>query len=158
MLAVDLDVALLQVPASRADEEHGDLVVQRVALLALLERDRPLDRVREVLLAADDVLPRRRVRILEVGHVDARARVERVDDHLPVAGRPGDLDAPVLEIGRCRRDPPVALTNRARRLEEVGELAGLDPLLPLGAREQKLLASTGELALRARRRDRAPRA
>ena len=36
-LAVDLDVALLKMPAARTDEEHGDLVVQRVALLALLE-------------------------------------------------------------------------------------------------------------------------
>ena len=59
MLAVDLDVALLQVPAARADEQHGDLVVQRVALLSRLERDRALDRVGEVLLAADDVLPGR---------------------------------------------------------------------------------------------------
>ena len=147
VLAVDLDVALLQVPAARADEEHGDLVVQRVALLALLERDRPLDRVREVLLAADDVLPRRRVRVLEVGHVDPRARVERVDDHLAVAGRAGDLDAAVLEIGRDGRDAPVALANRARRLEEVGELARRDPLLALGSREQQLLAPPGELAL-----------
>ena len=31
---VDLEVALLEVPAAGADEEHGDLVVQRVALLA----------------------------------------------------------------------------------------------------------------------------
>ena len=114
VLAVDLDVALLQVPAARTDEEHGDLVVQRVALLALLERDRPLDRVREVLLAADDVLPGRRVRVLEVGHVDPSAGVEGVDDHLPIARRAGDLDAAVLEVGRDGRDTPVAFANLER--------------------------------------------
>ncbi len=147
VLAVDLDMTLLEMPAARADQQHGDLVVQRVALVALLERDRPLDRVREVLLAADDVLPRRRVRVLQVGHVDTRTGVERVDDHLAVARRPGDLDAAVLEIGGDRRDPPVALANVTGRLEEVGQLAGGDPLLPLGARVQQLLSAPAELAL-----------
>ena len=79
---------------------------------ARVERDRPLDRVRQVLLAVDDVRPRGRVRVLEVGHVDPRARVERVDHHLPVAGRPGDLDAAVLEVRRNRLDTPVALADR----------------------------------------------
>ncbi len=147
VLAVDLDVALLQVPATRTNEQHRDLVVQRVALLALLERDRAVDRVREVLLPADDVLPGRRVRVLEVGHVDARARVEGVDDHLAVAGRSRDLDAAVLQVVRDGRDPPVALADRARRLEEVRELARRDPLLALRPREQELLPPTGELAL-----------
>ena len=35
VLAVDLDVALLEMPAARTDEEHRDVVVQRVALLGL---------------------------------------------------------------------------------------------------------------------------
>ena len=111
VLAVDFDVALLKMPAARTDEEHGDLVVQRVALLALLERDRPLDRIRQVLLAADDVLPGRRVRVLEVRHVDPSAGVEGVDDHLAIARGAGDLDAAVLEIGRDGRDTPVAFAN-----------------------------------------------
>ena len=147
VLTVDLDVALLQVPAARTHEEHRDLVVQRVALLALLERDRALDGVREVLLAADDVRPGRRVRVLEVRHVDARTRVERVDDHLAVAGRAGDLDAAVPKVGRHWRHSPVAFADRARRLEEVGELPSLDPLLARGAGEEQLLAPVSELAL-----------
>src|SRR5262245_9837127 len=147
VLSVELDVTLLQMPAPGPHEEDGDLVLQLVALLALLERDRPFDRVAEVLLAADDVLPRRRVRVLEVGHVDACPRVEGIDDHLPVTRRPGDLDAPVLEIVRYGSNAPVALANGARRLEEVGKLARLDALLPLGTRAKKLLPATGELAL-----------
>jgi hypothetical protein len=85
VLAVDLDVPLLQVPSAWAHQQHRDLVVQRVALAARLERDRPLDRVREVLLTSQHVRPGRRVRVLEVGHVHPSAGVERVDDHLPVA-------------------------------------------------------------------------
>jgi hypothetical protein len=87
-------------------------------------RDRALDRVREVELAAEDVLPGRGVCVLEVGHVDPGARVERVDDHLPVACRPGDLDSPVLQVGRRGRNFPVALADRARLLQEVRKLAG----------------------------------
>ena len=156
VLAVDLDVALLQMPAARADEQDGDLVVQRIALPARLERDRPLDRVREVLLAADDVLPRGRVRVLEVGHVDARAGIEGVDDHLAVSGRAGDLDAAVLEIGRDGRHAPVALAHGARRVEEVGQLAGRDPLLALRPSEEQLLARVPRIRAGARRRGRAP--
>ena len=68
-------------------------------------------------------------------------------DHLPVARRPGDLDAAVLEVGGNRRDLPVALAHRPGLLEEVGELARRDPLLPRGAREEKLFAPPAELAL-----------
>ena len=46
----------------------------------------------DVPLALDDVLPRRRVGVLVVGHEDAGARVERVDHHLAV-DRAGDLDS-----------------------------------------------------------------
>ena len=140
-------MALLQVPAARTHEKHRDLVVQRIALLALLERDRALDRVGEVLLAADDVRPGRRVRVLEVRHVDARTRVERVDDHLAIAGRAGDLDTAVLKVGRHWRHSPVAFADRARRLEEVGQLPSLYLLLARGAGAEQLLAPVSELAL-----------
>ena len=77
-----------------------------------VERDRPLERIGEVPLALDAVLPGRRVRVLEVGHEDLRARVERVDHHLPV-DRAGDLDAPVGDLVGERRDPPVASRTSA---------------------------------------------
>ena len=81
-LAVHLEVALGQMPAARADDQRRDLVVQPVALLPRVERDRLPHRVAHVSLAVDDVGPRRRARVLEVGHEDLRARVERVDHHL----------------------------------------------------------------------------
>ena len=60
---------------------------------------------------------------------------------------PGDLDATILKVGRHRRDTPLALAHRARRLEEVGELASLDPLLALGTCEEQLLTPVAELTL-----------
>src|SRR5262249_24874121 len=112
-----------------------------------LERDRALDRVGEVLLSADDVGPRRRVRILEVGHVDAGARVERVDDHLAVDRRTGDLDAPILDVGRDRSDAPVRFPHGTCLREEVRELAREDSSLTLVARREQLLAPAAELTL-----------
>ena len=59
-LAVDLEVPLDQVPATRPDEQRRHLVVQAVALaVGALELDRAVDRVDEVRLALDHVVPRR---------------------------------------------------------------------------------------------------
>ncbi len=146
-LGVHLHVLLGEMPAAGANEQHRDLVLQRIALLTRLHGDRPLDGVREVQLAAEDVLPRRRVRILEVGHVDLRAGVERVDHHLAVARRAGDLDPPILQIGRSGCDLPVALPHGAGLLEEVGQLARRDPLLALGSSLEQLEPPATELAL-----------
>ena len=140
---VDLEVALLEVPPPRADEEHGDLVVQRVALLAGIELDGSLEGVGQVPLSLDAVLPGRRVRVLEVRHEDLGARVERVDHHLPVDGA-GDLDAAVGDLVRERRDPPVAAPDPGRLRQEVGQLAHSEP----AAREasQALAAAREQLA------------
>ena len=127
-LAVDEHVLLEQVPAARAHEQRRDLVAQPVlAPVVAGELDRARDRVGEVDLALDDVAPRRRERVLEVGHEAARARVERVDDHLAVDG-PGDLDAAVAAGRRGGGgDLPVALADLARLGQEVERLAGGDP-------------------------------
>ena len=147
--AVDLEVPLLQVPAARPHEQGRRLLVQAVLLLAGVELDRAVERVRQVDLALDAVLPGRRVRVLEVGHEHLRARVERVDHHLPV-DRAGDLDAAVLQLGRDRRDAPVALADLLRLGEEVGQLAVAQPLRPLVPRVEQLAAPRAEPAARAR--------
>ena len=66
---------------------------------------RPGDRVAQVELALDHVLPERGVRVLEVGQPDLGAGVQRVDRHLAVGGS-GDLHAPVDQAGRGLGDPP----------------------------------------------------
>src|SRR5919197_2861733 len=133
-------MALREVPAARPDDQRRRLLAERVRLLRGLEPDRPAHRVAEVRLALDDVRPGRRARILEVGHEDARARVQRVDHHLPV-DRPRDLAAPVAEVGRRGRDRPVGLAYVPGLLEEVRPAAALAPQL------EELLPLRAELAL-----------
>ena len=134
---VDLEVPLLEVPAARAHEQRRDLVVQRVLLLAGIERDRPLEGVGEIHLAFDAVLPGRRVRVLEVGHEHLGAGVERVDHHLPV-DRAGDLDAAVLDLRRHGRDPPVALADALR----LGRKSGSSPWRSRSARSCRASSSS----------------
>ncbi len=137
-LAVDLHVALDQVPAARPDEQDRGLLLERVLLARLggRERDRTADGVAEVVLPVDQVVPGGAVGVFEVRHEDARAGVERVDDHLAVGG-PGDLDAAIEQVLGQRRNGPVASAHLGGLGEEVRTLAGVEPGLALAtAREQ----------------------
>ena len=155
-LAVDLHVALDEVPAARPHEQDRGLVLERVLLARLgrRERDRAADRVAEVDLPVDQVVPGGAVGVLEVGHEDARARVERVDDHLPV-GRPGDLDAAIEQVLGQRGHGPVAGAHVGRLGQEVRPLAGVEPGLALAAAREQLLHARAERADEIRRRRRA---
>ena len=145
-LTVDEGVALVQVPAARARDEHCRLLVQPVGLPLGLELDRAAHRLGEVALSLDDVLPRGRERVLEVGHEHARARVHGVDRHLAVE-RARDLDTPVEEVRRCRRDAPVALAHTARRGQEVRERARVELGLALATALEQLQADRVQLAM-----------
>ena len=156
-LAVDPQVLLGQVPAARAHQQRGELR-RELVLLAVRARvlDRALDGVDQVDVAADLVLPRRGVRVLEVGHEAARARVERVDDELAV-GRPGDLHPPVAVVGRRRGDLPVA--RRGSRASRPGSRACRRARAPPPARAGRRAAPAGAArsARAARRASPAPR-
>jgi hypothetical protein len=105
-------VLLDQMPSARPHEQRGDAVAQPVRpSVRRLVGDRPAHGRLHVGLTLHDVLPQRRVRVLEVGHEDARAGVERVDDHLAVDGA-GDLDAAILQVVGRGRDRPVTLADR----------------------------------------------
>ncbi len=128
-LSVDDDVLLRKVEPARPNEQHRRVLHDAVFLLGCVERERATHRFVEVLLTADDVVPGRRVRVLEVGHEDARARVERVDDHLLV-DRSRDLDASIADVLRHRRADPVAATDVPRLGEEIElVLAGVERAL-----------------------------
>src|SRR5262249_40144883 len=102
-----------------------------------------------VRLALDAVLPGGRVRILEVGHEDAGAGIERVDDHLS-GDRPGDLDTAVLQVARRRGEAPARiLANGARLFEEGRQPAGVELGLTLAASFEQLHAAWVELAVEA---------
>jgi hypothetical protein len=136
-----------KVPAARAHDQDGGLVVELVLLPFRRDQlDRALDRVDEIGLPLHAVRPRGRVRVLEIGHEAPCSRVERVDHHLAL-DRARDLNAAVAEIGGDRSDLPVALAHLAGLGEEVRPLAGLEPLLSLHADLQQLLADGVEAAM-----------
>ncbi len=153
--AVDLEVLLVEVPAARPDDECRGPLRELVRLaLGAGEVDLPLDRVDEVLLALDEIAPGRRVRVLEVGHVDGGPRVQRVDHHLAI-GRAGDLDLADLQIVRHVRHAPVggALRGGLGREREARARAQCPPaLLPrsqqLAPRRLDLTMETREEVLR----------
>ena len=135
-------MALFEVPAARADEEDGGLVVELVTLSGgrVVEGDGAADGVAQVELAVEQVLPGGRGGVFEVGHEDLRAGVERVDDHLAI-DRAGDLDAAVEQVGGQRRDGPVGVADVRGLGQEVGLLAGVERGLALDARGEQFLAA-----------------
>ena len=108
-LAVDGDVRLVQMPAAGPDEEDGRVAVLLggvdLAVLGVGVGDGAPDGVAEVALPLGQVAPRRRGRVLEIGHVHVGSGVEAVNDHLPIDGS-RNLDAAVLQVGGDRRALP----------------------------------------------------
>ncbi len=147
-LAVDQAVLLGQVPAARADDECRRLVIQLVSLTVAGVRitDRPIDRVAQIHLSQQDVFPRRRTRVFEVGHEAFDGRIQRVDDHLAI-DRTGDLDAAVLQVGGDFGDPPVVGANGRGLGEEVRDHPVIERLLPQNARLEQLEATRIETLL-----------
>ena len=128
--AVHVHVLLDQVPAAGSHEQRRRGGGERVALpLGTDVGDLAADGILQVLLADDVVLPGRRVGVLEIRHEDVRARVEPVDHHLAVH-RARDLDPPVAQVGRDRRDGPRALAYVLRLGQEIGQAAGVELRLP----------------------------
>src|SRR3546814_3951931 len=79
----------------------------------------PPPRVEQICLPLDDIGPAWRRRVLEVGHENLRARVERVDHHLAVC-RAGNLYAAIEEVGGNVADPPIPGADRSGFRQEVG--------------------------------------
>src|SRR5215472_11741648 len=147
-LAVDQHVLLVQVPAARPDHDRGQLVVgpELVGLpVGADEVDPAVQRVLEVELAGDHVVPERGVRVLEVGEPDPGARVQRVDRHLLV-GRPGDLHPAVDQARRGGRHPPgPVVPDPAGRRQEVQRRAVDELLLAGRPGGEELRAARAEL-------------
>ena len=147
--AIDEDVPLFKVPAARAHKQNGGLVVELVLLAGggIGERDGAADGIAQIDVAVDQVVPRGRARVFEIGHEHLRAGVERVDDHLAIDG-PGNFDAAVENIGG-QAEPLSIRTrgSRASRSRKSGLFAGVEALLPFLARVEQLLAAGVEGAV-----------
>src|SRR5207249_2059438 len=79
------DVALGEVEPARAHQEHGGLLMETVLLARgrIVEGEPSANRVAEVELPFDEVIPGRGIRVLEIRHEEIGARVERVDRERP---------------------------------------------------------------------------
>src|SRR5207249_9975494 len=136
-----------QMQGPRPYDEGRRLVVQAmIAAVGIGEGELPLDRVVQVLLALDYVLPGRCVGGLEVGHVDGCARVESVDHHLAV-GRPGDLDIAHSKVMRYVGDAPVQLPHVTCVVQEVERSAASQLLPAFSAGKKQLLPDRLDLAM-----------
>ncbi len=141
---IDEEMLLVQMPAARAHQQRRDLVVQLVGFsFGAFEGDGAADGVAEIHVAVEIVGPGGRVGVLEVGHEDAGAGVERVDDHLAVH-RAGDLDAAVGQVLGDGRDGPFLLADGCGFGEKIGQCAGVELLLADLAARQKFLAARFE--------------
>ena len=100
-----------QMPAARPHEQDGGAFVEPIFFsLRIGESDCAANRVAQIDLAFHHVVPGRRVGVLEIGHENFRAGIERVDHHFAIS-RPGDLHSAVLQIARNRRAAPIAFAN-----------------------------------------------
>jgi hypothetical protein len=133
-------VLFIQVPSSRPHHQRGQIGPKSVLFsLRTLVPDRSSNRVPQILLAFNIVAPGRRIRVLEVGHVNIGSRVQRVDDHLAI-DRSGDLDATIGEVRGDARDLPILAAQLGRLSEEIGQFAGIERCLALGACVQQRAA------------------
>ncbi len=112
----------------------------------IVKGDRAAHRIHQIRLAVDHVVPGRRVGVLEIGHEHARPAIEGVDHHLAV-GRAGDFDAPVLDVVRDRRHPPIAVADRFGFGEKIGFPPAIEALLDFAAAVEKAAALGAEFAL-----------
>ena len=143
-------------PSTRSHQQRRGRVDELVvAAVGAVVGDRAVDRVTQVQLAVDHVVPGRRGRVLTVGHEPVGARVQRVDHQLAV-GRTGDLH-PALgqRLGR-RRDLPITLADRGGVAQEAERVfTGRQPPPSLDPCRQQFRAARAELAVRVPRRTRA---
>src|SRR5437660_1429891 len=145
--AIDDHVLLWQMPTAGPNQKGRSLPVQAVFLpFGTRELQGPPHRIEQVQLALNDVPPRGRVRVLEIGHEHLGARVQGIDHHLPI-GRPGDLDPSIVQVRGKRSDLPRPLTDGGGLRKEVEHVAAIDPNLALSAAMQEILTRPIEVSM-----------
>src|SRR5262249_50943788 len=114
--------------------------------LRTCELDGATDRIADIELTLEGTRPSGRVRILEIGHVTVRPRVERIDDHLAVH-RPGNFHATILEVLWYWLHSPVSLPDRLGFGEELRHLAPIKRFLPQRTLAEQLEPARIELTV-----------
>src|SRR6266700_5108401 len=121
---------LVQVPATRTNEQNGGLLVEFVLLtIGIAKRDGAANGIAYIDLALNGGIPGGGVGIFKVAHKHLRGRIERVDHHLAIH-RSSDLDATILQIRRLWRDGPRARANIGGFGKEIRHFASVNFGLP----------------------------
>src|ERR1700676_3083553 len=137
-------VLFVQMPAARAHQQRGSLLIELVLLAFRTgEFDGPADRVTQIDLAFEVVAPGGRVRVFKVRHEDVRAAIERVDDHFTIH-RPRDLNAAIDKIVRDGSNRPFAEPDVSSFRKEVRKMAGVELRLAQLPAGQKILPASLE--------------
>src|ERR1700730_2746174 len=146
-LAIYPDMFLRQMPSSRAEKQHGDLIVEPIIFpFGTCELDRSANRIAKVDLAFDHVCPSRRIGIFAIGHENFRTRIERVDYHFSI-GWTRNFDPSILKIRGDRSNCPSRFSNLLCFGEEIWCLAGIDFGLSSCSSRQQFFAAPIELAV-----------
>ncbi len=110
-------------------DQHRRIRIQAIHFaVGVGELDGAPIRVAQIDLPLDDVRPRRRKRVFEIGHEHAHICVQRVDDHLAIDGT-GDLHTSIEKIIGDAGNLPITVANRPRLREKVRCLPGVHTCL-----------------------------
>lgn len=138
------DVLLRQMQTAHPADEHGRVGIQGIGLpLRALVGNGAVDRIAQVDLALDHLVPGRGQGVLEVGHEDLDVGVEGIDHHFAL-DRAGDLHTAVLQIGGDAAHRPVTIANMGGLWQEVRQLAAIDTGLACDSLLQQLIALGSE--------------
>src|SRR5262245_51887616 len=98
---IDLDVPLRKMKTARPDHERRRIIADNVdfARVRVDKTKAPERGVPQIDLPVQEVFPRRRGGVFEVGHKDARTGAEGINDHLAI-NRARYLDSPIEEVFR----------------------------------------------------------
>src|SRR5208282_692209 len=119
-------VLFVEVPSARPYHQRGQIGPKPILFsIRTLVSDGSPNRVAQIVLAFDIVVPGGRIRVLEIGHENTGTRVQRVDDHLAI-DRAGNFHATVEEILRNRRHFPLPLADSDRFRQKVRRYAMID--------------------------------
>jgi hypothetical protein len=138
-----------QVPAARPNQQDSCLRIQLVGLTCCWVGvgDGSPHGIAQIDVAVDQIAPGGSVGILEIGHEDARPRIQGVDDHLSINGA-GNFDAPVQQVGGQPSHSPVAVADISRLSQEIGAFALIEAPLALLTRREQLAPSRTKTPLK----------
>src|SRR5262245_63264117 len=109
-----------QVKTARSHEQNGRARTElvRLSIVGRFEADGSTDRVHQIQLPLDQIVPSRSRRVLEVRHVDVRPEVHRIDHHLSVDWT-RDLDTAIGQVFWQWSDGPVPVAYVSRLRQKV---------------------------------------